>query len=114
MSDPAPVTISYDDEIKVDPSTVVLYYDEEEGPDQVKWIVESAAPGTVAVVIRQTGDKAVDEIVPGQPENGKAVVWGLENTRQEVLAKYEVKFLNSRGVTLAEVDPYIRNLPKKT
>lgn len=114
MSDPAPVTISYDSEIKVDPSTVELYYDEEEGPDHVKWTVESAPAGTVAVVIRQTGVEAVEEILPGQPENGKAVVWGLDNTREEVLAKYEVKFLNSRGVTLAEVDPYIRNLPKKT
>ncbi len=114
MSEPAPVTIQYDDEIKVTPETVELYYDEEQGPDQVKWTIESAPPGTVAVVIRQTGVQAVEQILPGQPENGKMVVWGLENTRQEVLAKYEVKFLNNRGGTLAEVDPYIRNLPKKT
>jgi hypothetical protein len=107
------VTVSYEGGIKVDKDPVFLYYEEEEGPDQVKWVVESAPAGAVAAVIRQTDGTALEVIAPGMPEGGKAVVWGLQNSRLELEAKYEVRFLSNRGETLAELDPKIKNRPRK-
>ncbi len=108
MANFADVEISYSDgKVKCEPDPVELHFNRPEGPDSVRWVLETALESDRLEITwkDESPFKTVTEDDSGH------VVEGTDNTKVEGEYKYTVTIKNAQGVPVAVLDPRVRNMP---
>ena len=100
------VTVTYrNDQIKCDPDPVELHYNRPQGPDSVRWILDTAqSTDTLAISWKDRSPFGTMQT----SADGRQVD-GTDNTKVQGDYDYTVTIKDAQGNTVAVLDPRLRN-----
>ena len=100
------VTVTYrNGQVKCEPDPVVLHYNRPQGPDSVRWILDTAQ-STDTLAISWKDQNPFNTMQTSA--NGRQVE-GTDNKKVQGDYDYTVTIKDAQGNTVAELDPRLRN-----